>query len=179
MPRKTPRVDAFVDESIRGQTYYLCAVLIPFEKQSVLRQELRRISNQFGRRRIHFHNESQNQKEIVLSCICGYITAAIVVRARISHGVVEEMARQTALKMLVIRLQELDVQRFTLESRDDNAMDSSTIQKARRGGLHIDFVHATPLVDELLWAADAVAWSAGNGLKWLKKLASIPIEFLD
>ncbi len=179
MPRKTARVDAFVDESIRGQTYYLCAVLIPFENQALLRQELRRISNQFGRRRIHFHNESRQRKELVLTEICIKVSSALIIRTRISHGLNEELARQRSLSLLIQRLQTLGIRRLTIETRSDNRLDELTILDTRRNGPVLDFLHLDALDDELLWVADAVVWAFGGGSTWNKKLRGISLEVID
>jgi len=179
MPKKSPRIDAFVDESIRGQTYYLCAVLVSLEQQGMLRAELRRISDQIRRRRIHFHNESNKNKDLVLTRIGTYVSGAVVIRTRITHGVSEESARQIAMTKLVQTLQLKKCQRLIIEGRSDNSLDSSNIQRARLSGPSIDFVHVLPLEEEILWAADAIVWSVGSGSAWIQKLNSMSLEIIN
>ena len=179
MPKKSPRLDAFVDESIRGQTYYLCAVLISFERQSALRQQLRRISHQSGRRRIHFHSSSDRIRDSVIQHLIATTSSVVLVRTQTEHGVSEEQARQFCMHQLIKALQDMKVQRVLIESRSDNTQDYLTIQKARLGGPTIDFWHLNPIDEELLWAADALAWVAGAGPSWSRRLELFDIKFIN
>jgi hypothetical protein len=179
MPKKSARVDAFVDESIRGQTYYLCAVLIPYENQALLRRQLRTISNLTNRRRIHFHSSSNRIRDLVIRTLASTFTTVVVVGTQVTHGIAEEDARQISMRLLVKSLQEMNIQRLTIENRSDNTQDYLTIQKSRKGGPPLDFWHISPSDEELLWAGDAIAWAVGAGSLWINKLNSFHIKFIN
>jgi hypothetical protein len=175
MPKKSARLDAFVDESIRGQTYYVCAVLVPFERQSLLRKELRELASGTGRRRLHFHSASKRVRQLALEQISDHVTGILVVKSQMSHGQKEESTRQELIRGLVLQLQITGVRRVTIESRSDNSADAKTFVRTRHNGPHIDFLHLGPQQEEILWAADAVAWSIGAGQMWRRQLEQMGI----
>lgn len=170
-------MDAFVDESIRGQTYFLCAVIVPFEHQALLRQELREIARVAGRRRIHSNSSSSQVREELLRRAARYVSQAIVVTSRVEQGRNEEVSRQKNLSSLVKELQKRQVGRIVIEGRSDNRLDAATILRTRANGSVIDFIHLTPEADELLWVADVVVWSTGAGTRWKQELSKISITY--
>ena len=67
MSRRFRPTDAFVDESIRGRRYIMGCVLVEARHLSVLRPAMDQLSVTTSR--IHFNNETDDQKRRVLDAI--------------------------------------------------------------------------------------------------------------
>ena len=178
MPKKSARVDAFVDESIRGQTYYLCAVLVPLEQQSHLRILIRQLAKKSNQRRLHFHNESRKKKTEVIELLKNEVEI-IIVHAQINHNSDEEKARQKCVKSLILELQKRGIRRVIIERRSNNRNDEITILKTRANGPVLEFIHLGPFEEELLWCADAMAWVYGAGTFWRSQIATVPKQEIE
>jgi hypothetical protein len=61
-------VHGFVDESQRGRTYYVGAVLVPTSALASCRRALRQLLCR-GERRIHFNNEASARRRELLSAM--------------------------------------------------------------------------------------------------------------
>ena len=53
-----------------------------------------------------------------------------------------------------------------IESRQDDHDDRRTIQRVRAAEPLMVFEHVEPVLEPLLWVADAVAWAAGAPVAW-------------
>ena len=178
MPKKTPRVDAFVDESIRGQTYYLCAVLIPIDQQSQIRQGLKKIAMRSNHRRLHFNSETVQKKIEIIELFTEKVDA-VFVQSQVRHGIKQEDARQKCLAVLVKKLQADGIHRMYIESRSNDRRDELTILRVRSTGPASDFVHLDPYEEELLWCPDALAWTIGAGSIWKERISRLTQQIIE
>jgi hypothetical protein len=88
-------VHGFVDESQRGRTYYVGAVLVPTSALASCRRALRQLLCR-GERRIHFNNEASARRRELLSAM-----VRLEARAWIYHPrPPAEAARQRCLRQL-------------------------------------------------------------------------------
>ncbi|MEQ1702911.1 MAG: hypothetical protein ABMA25_22620, partial [Ilumatobacteraceae bacterium] len=109
--------DAFVDESIRGQRYLMGCVLIEAKDLAATRAAIGAFPTRG--RRLHFNNEADAQKRVLLTSIAELPVEAFVVICHRRHGVTEFVAREVCLTALVAEVQSREVDRLVLESRQD------------------------------------------------------------
>ena len=164
MSRKFRPTDAFVDESIRGQRYLMGCVLIEARHLTATRAAIAALPTRG--RRLHFNNEVDAQKRILLAAIIQLPVQAFVVICHRRHGITEFVARETCLSALVGEVQSQRVDRLVLESRQDDREDSRIIAKLRQPEPPLIFEHRTARREPMLGIADGVTWAAGAGAHW-------------
>lgn len=123
--------------------------------------------------RVHFNNESQRRKRLVLSEIREMPVGVLVVVAHRGHGVSEFSARNACLSSVVEQLQLRGVTRLTIESRDDDREDQRHLLRVRRREQPLVFEHRAADSEPLLWVADAIAWAHGAGAGWRQLIEPI------
>lgn len=165
---------AFIDESVRGSNYCLCATLVPVSGLAGARSHMRSLLIS-GQRRLHFASESPRRRKALLQNI-----AKIPCQSTVHVGVGGEQpdARATALKSLVTELVDRSVNRIILDSRrGQDHRDRSVIAKAlgRDGEMHIQYQHLASVEEPLLWIPDAVAWAWGRGPAWRSLLSDLDL----
>jgi hypothetical protein len=169
---------AFVDESGKGSSYYVCAALTAAHDAAKVRQ-LAQSHRLRGQRRWHFTKESDARRSAILSSLID----SDLVRARVYFGKGNDaLIRAEALRAMTKDLLGLKVDRLIIESRaarDDH--DRRVLFAALRsaGGADLVYEHMTPAADPALWFADAVAWSYSAGGRWQSKLATITDHVQD
>jgi hypothetical protein len=175
--KRLPYTDAFVDESIRGQRYLMACVLLEAAQLAVVRNDLRALVLHGGR--VHFHNESASRRRLILEAIAGSQVSSFVVVCHRGHGVSEFQARDMCLARIVDELQQREVGRLTIESRQDDRDDTRTLRRARRPHPSLVWEHALPTAEPLLWVADGLAWAVGAGGRWRDSVTSVVADVID
>ena len=163
---------AFSDESIRGSTLVVAAVIVDTHAIADSRAQLRSFlrSNQ---RRVHMRKESSRRRRQFVEVVAAAIGEAVAVSCPI--GVSIPLARDAALAALAADLAESGVVMWQLEWMVDAVQDrdrrviASVLREAGRAGLQYD--HRAPHEEPLLWAADAVAWlSSHQRPAWVRRI---------
>lgn len=156
---------AFIDESIRGDRYLICASIVDARALGATRQSLRLLLGR-GQQRIHFNNESNTRRRLILRRIADFAAVSVICAARDNDQV---RARTAALHEVVVHLRSSDVGRLVLEARQgQDHRDRAVIRRA--AGIDdkrvFGYTHLTPVNEPLLWIPDAVAWAWGRGGAW-------------
>ena len=149
---------AFSDESRRGGTYVVAAVIVETHEvvraRATLRQFLR--SNQ---RRVHMTKESSARRKQFLAIVEQTVTAVAVI-VPIGAGTMDQ-ARARGLRAMTGLLVDLDVRMWNLEwmiepvqDRDRQVIAAAVATHDPQPDLRYD--HRPPYDEPLLWAADAV-----------------------
>jgi hypothetical protein len=162
--RRFRPTDAFVDESIRGQRYLMGCVLIEARDLTATRAAIGALPTRG--RRLHFNNEVDAQKRILLASIVELPVRAFVVVCHRRHGITEFVAREACLAALVSEVQSQRVDRLVLESRQDDREDARIISKLRQPEPPLVFEHRTARREPMLGIADGITWAAGAGAHW-------------
>ena len=126
MSRRFRPTDAFVDESIRGPRYLMGCVLIEARHLPATRGAVTAMPTRG--RRLHFNNEDDVQKRVLLASIAELPVRAYVVVCHRRHGITEFVAREACLAALVSEVQSQKVDRLVLESRQTTARMSGSSQ---------------------------------------------------
>ncbi len=160
---------AFVDESIRGRRYVICAVLIPVSSLGPARRALRHLRAP-GQRRIHFARESDERRRAALGSIAALDVDPVVY---FTDNRDQVAARARILAAMVADLRSVGVTRVVIESRDrQDDRDRSVLFEAI--GHHpaplFAYAHRRATDEPLLWIADAIAWAWGRGGTWRTRL---------
>ncbi len=158
-------VHIFVDESQRVR-YIICAAVISPKDLQVVRSELRslRLPRQS---RLHFVNESPKRRRCLLDAM-----SELPVRARLYISFEKEpIARQRAMKALLIDMMSLGGQRLVIECRESSQdeQERRLIAGAMRQGaapVDLQYSHLRAREEPLLWVSDAVAWAYDSGQQW-------------
>ena len=94
MSRRFRPTDAFVDEPIRGKRYLMGCVLIEARDLPATRAAIGALPTRG--RRLHFNNEVDAQRRVLLSAIADLPVRAFVVVCHRRHAVTEFVAREPA-----------------------------------------------------------------------------------
>jgi len=162
--RRFRPTDAFVDESIRGQRYIMGCVLIEARNLASTRVAIGALPTRG--RRLHFNNEVDAQKRILLASIAELPVQAFIVVCHRRHRITEFVARAACLAALVSELQSQRVDRLVLESRQDDREDARIISKLRQPEPPLVFEHRTARREPMLGVGDGITWAAGAGAHW-------------
>ena len=115
--KRLPFTDAFVDESVRGRRYLMACVMAEARHLPELRPLMRALA---VHDRVHFNNESQRRKRLVLGAIADMLIGVFIAVAHRGHGISEFLARNACLVAVVEHVQQRDVPRLVIENRDDD-----------------------------------------------------------
>ncbi len=159
---------AFVDESIRGHDYLICAATVPTTELSSARKALRQLRAP-GQRHIHFVTESAARGRRILKeiSILGATTTIYVAESRD-----QVVARTAILETMVPDLRDLGVRRLILDSRQgQDHRDRSAIYRTVGASPEPEFAYDhQPSADE---PPDAVAWAWGRGGDWKRQVEEL------
>lgn len=156
---------AFSDESRRGSTYVIAAVVVETHAVVAVRAELRRFlrSNQ---RRVHMAKESPARRNQFLAIVERVVSRAIVVEAplgKVPMGEAREQAMQALARVLIddsVATWHIEWMVDDVERRDRRAIASVVRQDDPPAEVTYD--HRPPHDEPMLWAADALAWAASR-----------------
>lgn len=156
---------AFSDESRRGGTYVLAAVVVETHEVAVARAELRRFLRP-NQRRVHMSKESAARRNQFLGIVERLAATAFVVEATIGARSIAEV-RDIAIRALTRVLLDAGVATWhiewmvdAVERRDRQVIAGVVLEDDPASELVYD--HRPPHEEPLLWAADAVAWAASR-----------------
>ncbi|MFI9006941.1 DUF3800 domain-containing protein [Actinosynnema sp. NPDC053489] len=163
-------VHAFVDESRRNDTYYLAAAVIHPRDLKRLRSALRGLLFP-GQRELHFYDEKQSRRRLLLSKLADSGARVDVYRASCARG--EERARQECVARLVDDLLDLGGHRLVFDSRQNrDVFDVRTVRGVlgkRPGESPLVYEHVDSVDEPLLWLADIAVWCHGAGGDWARR----------
>lgn len=164
-----PRLLGFADETVRGGTYGIAVVVVCACQIAVIRQRTR-AAVRAGQVRVHFSKEGDRSRKTFLALIRACSPAVFFTAAEGK----EVAARSECWSRLVPTLLAAGVEQLVIERLDGSerrdrhdiwgAM-SNIVTKNR-----LTYRHANAHDEPLLWMADAVAWSAGAGKDWQRRL---------
>lgn len=170
--RRKSEVSGFVDESLRGQRYLMSCVLIEARHQSSIRSIMRRLAG--NRRRIHFNQESNKTRLLVLRTISQLDIKSFVVETQLNHGINVKESRSLCLKAIVRIIQRNNsAERLIIESISDTSSDIRDIQSVRLATPNLVFEHRHAIETPELWISDAIVWAAGMGGPWREEIETI------
>jgi hypothetical protein len=161
--KRLPFTDAFVDESVRGRRYLMACVMAEARHLPELRPVMRALA---VHDRVHFNNESARRKRLVLGAIADMPIGVFIAVAHRGHGISEFRARNACLAAVVEHVQQRDVPRLVIESRDDDREDERHLVRIRQPEPWLVFEHRRASAEPMLWVADAIAWAHGAGAHW-------------
>lgn len=158
----------FVDESKAKGYTMVAAVVVPGD-QTALRQQVRALVLP-GQRRLHFTNESDSRRRLILSTLEDLGVRAYVVHSDLKH---EASGREACLQELVALAAQDGHKRIVLE-RDvsiEHADKKSLYAAVHEHGLRdtLTYAHEAAHQEPLLWIADAIAWSYTKGGEWRRR----------
>jgi hypothetical protein len=165
-------VHAFVDESRRNDTYYLAAAIVHPRDLKRLRSGLRGLLFP-GQRELHFYNEKQARRKLLLSRLAESGARVDIYRASCGQG--EERARQECVARLTDDLLDVKGHRLVFDSRQArDVFDGHTVRRVldkRPGESLLVYEHVTSVDEPLLWLADIAVWCHGAGGDWARRAA--------
>lgn len=158
----------FLDESRRGTTYLIVAVVVRPRELDRIRSALRRLVKP-GQRRVHFKKEGDSRRRELVARLREMELQAGVWTVRDSDDV---RARQLCLSAAATWLQEFGVTRLAIEScAHQDLRDRQTLASAlEKVDEPFTYEHLRPAEDPLLWASDALAWCFGAGGDWRQRV---------
>lgn len=162
---------AYVDESVRGGRYLLCAVVIDPARAGQLRRRTRHLLLS-GQTRLHFKKESSRRRRELLTALGDFEVEVTVYSCTTRMGRDQDLARALCLERAIADLQgrRVPVNLF-IESRDGlDENDRVTIRRARHREPTLSFEHLLPNDDPLLWLPDCYAWPVGARGDWLRRV---------
>jgi hypothetical protein len=168
-------IHVFVDE-VRRRDYVLCAAVVPADDVARARRIMRELKPG-NRRRLHMHDEGAASRRRILAEFrrSEPVAAAHLWIARIG-GRPERAVRDECFRSLVPGVLELGATRIVVESCAQDARDRAMIGDvlASRGAIATVRCDVIPAAtDELLWAADVVAWAYGAGGEYRRSIADL------
>ncbi|MDN5852921.1 MAG: hypothetical protein L0K86_08755, partial [Actinomycetia bacterium] len=177
--RRCRRVErwAYVDESGRGSTYVLMAVVVCPCNYAVVSSRAR-AQRRPGQRRLHMSKSGDRDRRSILSAM-GDLDLVLVCTSTAGKEVV---ARTRCWEVLVPALVEIGVRRLTIErlagaERRDRADIRRALAVCRVNGLAYD--HVDPHLEPVLWYADAGAWARVKGGTWLARIRHLIVRDLE
>lgn len=172
-----PRCLVAIDESKRpNQPYTMVAAFIPPGEVSALRAALRRKLRK-GQRSLHFTKERDAVRKAVLAILAEHRVAAVVALAH--KGASAEPPREICLRALSRVIREakaasVRLDRDATQERRDRKIISREFDPAA-----IDYSFRSRHEDELLWVADALAWSFAKGDTWKATASALVGEIIS
>jgi hypothetical protein len=172
-----PRCLVAIDESKRpNQPYTMIAAFIPPGEVSALRGALRRELRK-NQRSLHFTKESDQVRKAVLAVLAKHRVIAVVALAH--KGASKVPPREVCLRELsrVIRKAKaasVRIDRDETQERRDRKIISRELDPAG-----IDYSFRSRHEDELLWVADALAWSFAKGGAWRATANTLIAEIIS
>jgi len=175
----TVSLQAFIDESRRNERYLLAVAIIHPRDLTRLRKLLRSLLLP-GQKEVHFHNEKNDRRKIVLSRLVACGPLVHVYQRTCASG--EERARQECLVAVVVDLTALGVARMVLDTRRERDWhDKQTIRAVLGKDAKESFIyeHVVSSQEQLLWIVDVVAWCYGAGGEWRRRVTPLVARVID
>jgi hypothetical protein len=159
-------VHVFVDESKRSG-YLLASVAFASGRLDRARGLMRGLLLP-GERRVHFRSEKDTRRKFVLARMVDFGVSARVYSASVDG----EYARDALLRILVEDVIGYGGQRLVLEARDPvgNSRDRVVLGQTAARKHELAYEHREASTEPILWMSDAIAWSAGAGGDWRRRI---------
>jgi hypothetical protein len=167
-------VHVFVDESIRNDTYLLCAVWLRPNDLLRARSTMRSLCHH-GQRRVHMVKERASSRREILTRVTGLPFIARIYHCD-GHPVA---ARARCLETLLddLRGQQPPVTRLAIESMEgQDQRDREVIFGSRYRHAELDalsYEHLKGHEEPLLAVADVVAWAYGARGDWRRRVECV------
>jgi hypothetical protein len=169
-------VHAYVDESIRGRDYILCATLLEESSVARVRQSLK-TQLRGHQSRLHMAKESSETKSRLLAHVARLDTIRVIITVR-ATGRSARAARDECLNRLTTALAAEGLRRLVIESCDQDVRDRQVVgDSLATAGLlpAVELVHHRASDEPLLWLPDIVAWAYGKSGSWRERLSPLPL----
>jgi hypothetical protein len=173
-----PSVEIFVDES-RHRNYVLAAAVVATGDLKQSKKSMRTIKPA-NRDRVHMHAEGRASQDKILAEFIRLrpIAKAFVFTGSVDRGRSERDVRNALLQELAWKAVDLGATRILIESCDQdkedlNAVVGALVKAGARDRVRVDV--DTPHSNEMLWAADIVAWAVGHGNRKLEAAEMIEV----
>lgn len=159
----------FVDES-KSKGYTMVAAVVVPSDQTALRRDVRALVLP-GQRRLHFTNERDSRRRLILATLQSLGVQAHVVHSDHKH---EAAGRAECLRDLVAIAARDGHNRIVLERdvsiehADKKVLYDAVHQLSLRDV--VTYTHETAHQEPLLWIADAIAWSYTKGGDWRRRV---------
>ena len=153
---------AFSDESTRGQTFVMVAVVVDTGDVNRCRAEMRGLLRP-RQRQLHLAKESRQRRDAILATVGGLPVDLLVARASLVSTSVRA-ARVALVERLASELLQRRVAQWILDAIDleEQLRDRQVIAR-RVGEGDMAYDHRETHGDPMLWVADAAAWLASGG----------------
>jgi hypothetical protein len=169
----------FVDESLRGSSYFLCSVRIPEGKIAASRASLQSIVGR-GHRRFHMTHEMHSVRQRALQVISELDFYAAVFVAKKLTGDSNFDLRERCLFAAFKHSINSGAGQLWLERSSTPYLDKQCIERfLRESPKPFPYIsHQTPENEPLLWIPDILAWSYGRKGAWRAKASSLLNEIV-
>jgi hypothetical protein len=153
---------AFSDESTRGQTFVMVAVVVDTGDVNRCRAEMRSLLRP-RQRQLHLAKESRQRRDAILGTVGSLPVELLVVRASLVATSVRA-ARAALVDRLATELVARGVAQWILDAIDleEQLRDRQVIARRVEDG-DMAYDHRDTHGDPMLWVADAGAWLASGG----------------
>lgn len=158
---------AYLDESIRGSRYLICATTCIEGELSPVRTALRS-HLKAGQHRLHFVSESDRRRKTILDQIA---ELQIVSMLYVTKDGNERAARARLLVAAAQDLESAGCDYLTIESRENrDHLDRQVLYGVLGAHPKVCHQHLAAAAEPLLWIPDAIAWAYGRGGEWAQRL---------
>jgi len=167
-------VHVFVDESRRRKgPYFLVASVVDSSDLSLCRKLMREIVGR-GQKKIHFNNESDDRRKVILDQIAQANIKSIIYFSECADDI---GARYGCFSQLLREVPGIRCNRIVVESREsqDHRDEKWFLSARSRLGYHVNLAHLPPHSDPLLWVPDAIGWSYGRKGQWRNKVTNLKL----
>lgn len=167
-------MQVFVDESKAGG-YAVVAALVQPADVSDARRSLRELLLP-GQRRIHFLDESERRRRMIIDRLIELDLRTTVYEAGPSYRT--DRARRAACLEALVADHAPERETLLYLELDQSCVDADrrvlyAATRATGCGDRLRYHHVTPGAEPLVWVPDAVAWSYKRGGEWRRRVAPL------
>lgn len=169
----------FIDESQRGNSYFLCATVIADSNISFARQTLNSLVGR-GHKRFHMSHETQNLRNLALDTLGSIDCKNFMYRTSRLPGDSSFGPRERCLKAALSHPINVKASHIWLERSSTPYLDKRCIERfIQLSSKPFPYVaHQTPESDPLLWIPDILSWSYGRKGIWRAKASAMLSEII-
>ena len=167
---------SFIDESIRGNNFYLAEIQIATKDVGWIRTSVSRKMRRNGSL-VHMHNESMASRNRAIEELMKLPFQAKIIQCHKTISILK--SRERCVHRLASSQHIKFCKHLVFEQISSNLADRRILEMyAKKSDSDFpEFRHMKPSEEPLLIIPDVVAWSFGRGGIWRQKIASKIIEF--